>query len=198
MEAIGKISEPGEAVREAGMWALPLRLRLAELWTGLMRAEVAGASTSGELGTIANLEQRSRVHQRILTRHDADLAQLLGCDLPMEAAPARTYEGSLRIIVPAVRTSAAAGEALRVRVVVASAQDPGPVTLFWRPMGGSGYRRSELSRLGRHVYEAALPALEESQPAIEYHIEAAAAGEAARWPVSDTGLNQTVILGSQG
>ena len=198
MEAIGRITDPKEASREAGTGALPIRLRLAELWTGLLRSEVAGASSSGELGTIANLEQRSRVHQRILTRHDADLGRLLGCDLPMEAAPARTYEGPMRIIVPAVRTSAATGEAMRVRVIVASARDPGPVTLFWRPMGGSGYRRSELALLGRQVYEAVLPALGGSLTAIEYHIGAGAAGDAARWPVSDTGLDQTVVLGPQG
>jgi hypothetical protein len=173
-------------------------LRLADLWTELLRNEVAGASTSGELGTIANLEQRSRVHQRILSRHDGELARILGCDLPMEASPSRAYAGPLRIIVPTVRTCAGAGEVVRVRVLVAAAQDPGPVTLFWRPMGGSEYRREDLAHLGRHVYQAALPALGPSSPAIEYHIEARAGENTARWPASDRGLDQTVILGTQG
>jgi hypothetical protein len=198
MAAIARIADPREASRRAGAVALALRLRLADLWTELLRTEVAGASTSGELGTIANLEQRSRVHQRILSRHDAQLAALLGFDLPMEAYPSRTYEGPTRIIVPTVRTCAGAGEALTVRVLVAAARDPASVTLCWRPIGGSQYRREELGRLGRHVYQATLPALGPTSPSIEYHIEATAGDDSVRWPASDRGLDQTVILGAQG
>jgi hypothetical protein len=198
MAAIARTANPKKEASEAGAAALALRLRLAGLWTELLRTEVAGASSSGELGTIANLEQRSRVHQGILSRHDRELARLLGCDLPLESTPSRAYAGPLRIIVPAVRTSAGAREALRLRVIVAAEQDPASVTLFWRPMGGSEYRREELARLGRHVYQADLPAMEASNPAVEYHIEARVGGDAARWPASDIGLDQTVILGSEG
>lgn len=197
MAAIAGLTDAKLATRRAQEGALPIRLRLAELWTALLQAEVAGASTSGELGTIANLEQRSRVHQAILSRHDAALAKLLGYDLPIAASPARDYSGQPRVIVPVVRTAARPGEAVRVRVLVAAAGDTGPAVLCWRAMGGSAYAREPLHPLGRHVYEALLPKLDASRPAIEYHIEAKAGGAAMRWPASDRGLDQTVVLGCQ-
>jgi hypothetical protein len=194
MAAIAALADPAQAPARARATALPLRLRLASLWTELLRTEVAGASTSGELGTIANLEQRSRVHQGILGRHDAELARLLGCDLPIGATPSREYRGPLRIIVPTVRTSAGPGEAVRVRVLVASVEDPASATLFWRPMGGTGYKVAPLRHVGRRVYEAALPQLDPALPSIEYHVEVQAGADTGRWPASDRGLDQTVVL----
>jgi hypothetical protein len=196
MAAIAGLVDAKEASRRAEAAALPLRLRIAALWTSLLRTEVAGASTSGELGTIANLEQRSRVHQEILSRHDKEFARLLGRPLPKEASPSGAYRGLTRIAVPTVRTSAAPGEAVRVRVLVAAEEDPSSAVLCWRPMGGGAYRREALGHLGRHVYEATLPALGSSEPAVEYHIEVKAGGAMVRWPSSDRGLDQTVILGS--
>lgn len=198
MAAIDGLADPQQGARRARYGALPLRLRLAALWTQLLRTEVAGASSSGELGTIANLEQRSRVHQEILSRHDARLAKLLGHELPAEALPSRAYAGPLRIIVPVVRTSAGAGESVKVRVLVAADEDPSSVVLFWRAMGGGAYRQEPLRPLGRHVYEAALPAPGPSGRGIEYHVEARAGAVAARWPASDRGADQTVILGPGG
>ncbi len=197
MAAIEGLASPDLRAERAGSVALPLRLRLAELWTQLLRTEVAGASTSGELGTLANLEERSRVHQALLTRHDARLVQLLGFDLPIGATPERAYAGPPRLIVPTVRTSAGPGESLRVRVLVAAASDPTSLVLSWRPLGPGAYARAPLRHVGRRVYEAALPGLGASSPAIEYHIDAEVAGASLRWPASDRGLDQTVVLSAR-
>jgi hypothetical protein len=194
MDGILVTQDRPTASRRARDDALPLRVRLAELWTQLLRTEVAGASTSGELGTIANLEERSRTHQGILSRHDAELAKLLGCDLPQAASPSREYAGPARIIVPTVRTSVGPGESSKLRVLVAAADEPGPVVLYWRPLGGTGYTRELLRHVGRRVFEATLPELDSKSPSIEYHIEAQAGDDTVRWPASDRGLDQTVVL----
>ncbi len=177
--------------------ALPLRVELAQLWTTLLRTEIAAASNPGELGTLANLEQRSRVHQRVLDRHDVALVQALGCDLPLSAYPENTYDGPTRFIVPTVRTAAAPGEAIKLRVIVASPDAPADAVLAWRPIGDTEYRRVPLNHVARRVYDVALPALTEQQPAIEYHLEATVGTEQIRWPVSDHGRDQTVILADQ-
>jgi len=122
------------------------------------------------------------------------VARLLGFDLPLAAVPSSDYAGPARIIVPTVRTSAAAGEALRLRVIVASEGHPGPVELCWRSLGGSAYAREPFARVARKVYEARLPALDPANPAVEYHVEARIGAAAVRWPASDRGLDQTVIL----
>ena len=193
MAAIAALTDPAQAGERARAEALPLRLQLAALWTRLLRTEVAGASSLGELGTIANLEQHSRLHQAILSKHDAALVKLLGCDLPLAASPSRQYAGPARLIVPTVRTCAAPGEAVRLRVLVAAEEEPGPIELCWRRLGGTDYRRVPLTRVARRVYEASLPALGPANPAIEYHIEARIGKAALRWPASDRGLDQTII-----
>ena len=51
-----------------------------------------------------------------------------------------------------------------------------------------------LRHVGRRVYEFALPPLGERLPAIEFHLEAELDGAARRWPVSERGLDQTIVL----
>jgi hypothetical protein len=174
--------------------ALPLRLRLAELWEQLLGDEIAGAASSGELGTIANLEQRSRVHQRLLDRHDAFLAEALGGPLPAAATPSASYRGPARIVVPTVRTSAAPGESLRVRVLLISGKPRGDAVLCWRSVGEREYRRIPLRPVARWVNEADLPPLDPKAPIAEYHVEAVLDGGPVRWPASDTGRDQTLVL----
>ncbi|HXQ81085.1 MAG TPA: malectin domain-containing carbohydrate-binding protein [Opitutaceae bacterium] len=194
MAAIAALADPAIARERARTGALPLRLQLAALWTLLLRTEVAGASSLGELGTLANLEQRSRVHQAVLSRHDAALARLLGYDLPLAASPSRQYAGPARIIVPTVRTCAAEGESIRLRVLVVGEEDPGSVVLCWRWIGGTDYLRQPLHHVARRVYEASLPRLDSPNPAAEYHVEAVVGEASLRWPSSDHGLDQTVIM----
>jgi len=194
MDAIAVLADPARASERARNGALPLRLELAALWTRLLRTEVAGASSLGELGTLANLEQRSRVHQSVLGRHDAELVRLLGSDLPMEASPSRQYAGPSRIIVPTVRTCAAEGESIGLRILLVGEEDPSSVVLSWRWIGSTDYVRQPFRHVARRVYEASLPRLNFPNPAAEYHVEAKIGEASLRWPSSDRGLDQTVIM----
>ncbi len=194
MRTVAETLDPAEAKKVAENRALPLRLQLAHLWTDLLRTEIAGVSNPGEFGTLANLEQRSRVHQQILGKHDAALVKSLGCDLPLAASPENDYTGPARIVVPTVRTAAAAGESLTLRVILVSEQPPAGGSLAWRPLGASEYRHVPLRHVDRRVYEFALPPLGERLPAIEFHLEAELDGAARRWPVSERGLDQTIVL----
>ena len=79
-------------------------------------ALLATVSTTGELGTIANWEQH--LLPGAWERPEADLVKMLGSDVPAECVLPRAYDGPLRVIVPAVRTSLEAGEALALKVLV--------------------------------------------------------------------------------
>lgn len=195
MTELAAVSDPAAAARRAETDALPLRLRLAALWTRLLHTEIAGASTSGELGTIANLEQRSRIHQHFLDRHDAELVRLLGHPLPPTAAVSDRYDGPSRLIVPTVRTAAAPGERIVLRVLVAAPSPEAQLTLRWRPLGGGDYASVAFHHVARAVYEVDLPAVDSAHPAFEYHIDAIAGTRDLRWPISDHGANQSVVLG---
>ncbi len=193
MAAIEGLADPAQA-RDRLRYALALRVQLADQWTLLLRTEVAGASSLGELGTIANLEQRSRVHQAILSKHDAVLVKLLGYDLPLSASPSRRYVGPDRIIAPTVRTCAAEGESINFRVLLAAMEDPAEVVLCWRWLGGKEYVRQPFAHVARRVYQVALPRLVFPHPAVEYHVEAQVGQAIVRWPASDRGLDQTLIM----
>jgi len=193
-EALQGIKD-GRALRErARLSALPLRIRMAELWTELLRAEIAGAASSGELGTIANLEQHSRAHQKLLEKHDALLTGAMGEALPAAAVPSGSYSGPARIAVPTVRTSAAPGESVHLRVLLIAGKSRGNAALCWRSVGEAEYRRIPLRPVSRWVYEADLPPLDPKAPIGEYHVEALLDGNPARWPASDSGRDQTLVL----
>jgi hypothetical protein len=194
VEALRAMADGGARGERARQSALPLRVHLAELWTQLLREEIAGASSSGELGTIANLEQRSRIHQKLLDKHDRFLADTLGEALPDTSTPSRSYSGPARIVVPTLRTSAGPGEAVRLRVLLVASQPPEGAVLCWRSVGEAAYRRIPLQAVSRWVNEVALPPLDPRAPIAEYHIEATLDGKAARWPASDSGRDQTMVL----
>ena len=192
--ALQQLSD-GAAVRpRAAAQALPLRRRLGALWSQLLAHHLAAASTTGELGGIANLEQRSRVHHRFLDRHDEQLARWLGGALPADIHPVNDYAGPARIIVTTARATADAGEQLTVRIRFAASRPPEQAVLRWRWVGESAYREIPLQHVARAVYDGTLPGLDAAHPALEYHVQARVAEASVRWPVSDRGRDHVVML----
>ena len=120
--------------------ALPVRVKLVGLVREVFDRLLATVSTTGELGTVANWNQHNL--PGLLTKPGEELVKLLGEPLPAEARPARNYNGPARVIVPTVRTSVAANEALKVKVIVLSESAPRTANLYWRTLGGPGLRRS--------------------------------------------------------
>jgi hypothetical protein len=169
--------------------ALPVRAEMAgtlkDIFSGLLRS----VSNTGELGTIANWEQH--LLPGAWERPEAELAAMLGGELPPEVVLSRAYEGSPRIVVPAVRTSLEAGEALEIKALVLSAGRPDSVVLRWREMGRGAFRSAPLANKARGVYSVTL-----TPPAagLEYYVEAVADGRAFRFPVTAPETNQTVIV----
>ena len=70
---------------------LPLRLDLARSYEDMIAAFVRCAKSPGEIGTITSIESGCR--ERIVSAHDAAIAQILGQPLPAEAAVSTAYRG---------------------------------------------------------------------------------------------------------
>jgi hypothetical protein len=195
MEKLAQEPDPVRRREQARATALPLRLDLARQWTGLMLLEIAATETTADLGVLANLEQHSRTNLQFLTRHDAALVADLGEALPAAAQPAKAYAGPARIIVPTVRSSAHANESLELKVILVGAEAPHDALLCWRPLGRGHFRCVPLDQVARRVYRATLPALTEAQPAVEYYVQASfGTDRPIRWPASDHGINETLVL----
>ena len=149
--AVKKINaeKTADGKRQAAQEALPIRIALARKWEELMACQIAAVSTPGELGTIANLEQHSRVRAGYLTGFDHVLTAAMGQPLPQECAPSQEYSGPAKIIVPTVRTSVAKGEALELRMIALDKHPVQSVTLRMRPLGGGQWQEIAARHVAR-------------------------------------------------
>ncbi len=169
--------------------ALPVRAEMAAVLKTIFGSLLATVSTTGELGTIANWEQH--LLPGAWERPGAELAKMLGRDLPADLALPGGYDGPPRIVVPAVRTSVQHGEPLALRVLVLANEKPASVDLFWRKMGRGAFRAVSLEHKTRGVYAVTVPA---PTDAIEYYVEVKAGGGTARFPATAPAQCQTVIV----
>jgi hypothetical protein len=170
--------------------ALPARQQLVRLAGVVFENLLATVSSPGELGTVANWNQRNL--PGLLFKPGEELVRMLGELLPAEAQPGMEYEGPMRIIVPALRTSLAANEALKLKVIILSKDPPRQAALYWRKLGEGPWAQVPLQHLQRGVYSAALPALGDD---FEYYLQAEPGhGPPVRFPATAPRLNQTVVV----
>jgi hypothetical protein len=170
--------------------ALPGRLKLVGLVREVFDHLLATVSTTGELGTVANWNQHNL--PGLLTKPGEELANLLGEPLPAEAQPARRYRGPMRIIVPTVRTSLPANEALKLKVIILSGGPVRAATLCWRKLGEHRFEQVPLELVARGVYFVQLPARAKAD--LEYYIQVEAEGDKpVYFPATAPKVNQTVV-----
>ncbi len=169
--------------------ALPVRAEMAAALERIFEALLLAVGNTGELGTIANWEQH--LLPGAWEKPGADLAEMLGGELPPEVILSRAYDGPPRVVVPAVRTSLEAGEALEIKALVLARSETGTVSLRWREMGRGAFRTVPLTNVARGVFTVTLPA---PRADIEYYVEAEADGRAVRFPAAAPETNQTVIV----
>lgn len=189
-----EVNAAQEADRKSSLMrneVLPLRLAIARSWENMIAAYTACARSPGEIGTISSIESGSR--QRIVSAHDAAIAQSLGRPLPAEATVSTAYQGRPRIFVSAPRTQMQAGEPQEIRAFVLSGAKCTGVNLHWRLLGEGPFKTLAVTHRTRQAYRAALPALRAG--IAEYYLEAALDdGQKVRWPAPAPSINQTVSV----
>jgi hypothetical protein len=194
--AVGKIKAEPDTARQKTLardTALPVRRQLVAVITELYQHLLATVSNPGELGAVMNWEAHN--FPDLLVKPGAELEELLGEPLPAEAQLPKDYRGPTRVIVPAVRTSVAAGEALDLKVLVLASAAPRVAAVHWRQMGKGKFEKLPLSHVERGVYAARLGGVNADFGAFEYYVEVRPAnGPAVRFPASAPRLNQTVIV----
>ncbi len=174
--------------------ALPLRKALIAATEDAYAHLLAAVQTTGEMGTVANLEQHT--FPAMLDTPGKRLAQILGEPLPPDAVMPSTYDAPARIIVPAMQTSVSDGEDLNLRVIVLDSAPPNSATLYFRTLGAERYDTAPLPVLARNTLQCTIPNARVPADGLEYYIEINRAdGDSVRWPATATALNQTVIRG---
>jgi hypothetical protein len=173
--------------------ALSNRIALARAWDRMMEHLLATVSTTGELGTVANLHQQNLVRRQFLTTNDAVLAAALGAPLPPSVNLSTNYAGPDRLVVPTVRTLAASNETLVLRALLMTTNPVSqPPVLHWRWLGQGDFQSVPMTNFGGTNFQAALPAATND---LEYRLTATLAGtNPLTWPAG--GLPQTVVIWS--
>ncbi|MFH0990551.1 MAG: malectin domain-containing carbohydrate-binding protein [bacterium] len=172
--------------------ALKYREELSRTWEKLIQLEVCAADTPGELGTIANLEQHSRMGAEAVTSFDKALTDTLGITLPSTCELSKNYVGQARIIVPTVRSSIAKEESLTLKIIAIDKQPVKSVAVRIRRYGGGPWQTVTTTHLARAVYQSILPSALDD---FEYYVESTLAdGRKLVWPAMAPRMNQTVIV----
>jgi len=147
-------------------------------WTEMMTFLLQTVSTPGELGTVANLEQHSRLGLKVFVGRDAELPAI--------------YEGKPRLVVPTVRSLAIKAESLKLEIIALDKQRVADVAVHIRPLGMGKWKTTPASHLARARHRAVLPAAKDD---FEYYVTAVTAGgEKLVWPATAPQLNQTVVV----
>jgi len=171
--------------------ALPARQKLVRLLSTVYDHLLATVSTTGELGTVANWNQHNLPD--LLTAPGAELAKILGEPLPLDVQPGQPYRGPTRVIVPTLRTSLAANEPLKLKVLILSEQPPRAAALYWRTMGERRFASLPLTHVVRGVYSVGLPA--HARGDFEYYLKVEPDhGPPVCFPATAPKLNQTVVI----
>jgi hypothetical protein len=188
-----KTAKDPEKLKPLILAAARLRIELSRAWERMIGWQVVATDTPGELGTLANLEQHTRVQLKFLTEHDAELEKLAGEPLPAELALSKAYTGPARLTVPTARTLATKNEWLKLKAFALDAKPMASVKLLWRPLGTGAFEEVPLKREARAVYFTTLKAKAD----LEYYVQAeTAAGQKLLWPATAPQINQTVLVWS--
>ena len=154
---------------------------------------LATVSTTGELGTIANLEQH--IFPGMLTETRKQLEEALGNAVPDYALPGQDYTGEPRVIVPTMRTSYTEGESIDLNVIFLDSNPPQSAELCWRPIGKGKYTTETLRYKNRGVYTVRFPSPGTDVTDLEYYVRVVTEnGKNLFFPATAPEMNQTVVM----
>jgi len=190
LEAAKAQGDPAKRKAMASKTALPLYRQLIAEVGRAYGYQLATVNSRGGLATVTNWEGHN--WRRLIDEPGKRLAALGGKPLPADAAATKAYQGRPRIIVPTVRSLAARGEVLKLKVIVLANERAKEAALHWRPLGQGPFRKIALQHVARAVYRVTLPPAADD---FEYYIRAAVSGgKPLTFPPTAPRLNQTVVV----
>lgn len=187
-----KNAEDTKQRADAARNLLAIRQQAAQMWETMVNYQLQAVNTTGEMGTLANLEQHSLASLKLLTKYDSLVSTVLKIPTPALAFR-KTYNGPSRLVVTTKRTLLAKGEDLTLKVRVLTPDAIESAILFWKPIGQSTFSRQPLTHISQNVYDLFLHHNKFSFSAFEYYVEVKPkAGQLLRYP---SGIaNQTIVV----
>lgn len=153
-------------------------------------------STSGEIGTLINLESQTRKTYGFLTKHDAQIEAFYGKKLPDEVRLSDTYSQAPRLVVLNERTVIEQDESYRLEVIALGMHvaDNAPV-LMYRELGKGKFKAKKMACEKSNIFSIRIPEI--TGKTIEYYITMDINGTNVSYPASAPEVNATwVKMGS--
>jgi hypothetical protein len=183
----------GKKLDIATVEALPKRIELAEKWENMNRILLSFVSSSGELGTVANLEMHNIRKNGNLTGHDELLQSILEADLPAEANVSKAYSGKTRIVVTSEPSILQSGKDFYLRIRVLSEEENITGKIFYKGLGERDYIAADLERMASNVFEVRIAA-DDIPGDFEYYIEVVTGKEKVLHPATAGDINLAVVI----
>jgi len=170
---------------------LGLRAQAANNWGKMVTYLLQKVNTTGELGTIANLEQHNLKQEKALTQYDKLLSSTLGKPVP-PLNFSKTYTGYSRLVVTTKRTLLNKAEDLNLMIRVLSKDGVYSAIVYWKPLGEDQFKSKPVAHLQRGVYALNLPATAFNNNSFEYFVEVKLKTGTLRYPAGNA--DQTVVV----
>lgn len=172
---------------------LAARDKAAVKWGDMVTHLLQTVSTTGEMGTIANIEQHNMEQMRYLVRYDSLLRKTLANEVQSVALSIK-YSGPSRLVVSTKQTNLHSSDGLNIRVRVLTSSDILTATIFWKQLGSKKFKQKLLTNERDNVYRINLNPDEFRKTDFEYYIEVKlSTGSRLKYP-SLANSTETVIL----
>ncbi|RYE37301.1 MAG: hypothetical protein EOP42_00040 [Sphingobacteriaceae bacterium] len=172
--------------------AIALRQQLANEWGLMVTYLLQTVNTTGEMGTVANLEQHSLGSLNLLNQQDSLISEASGKPVPALHFN-NFYAGPSKLIMTTKRTLLGAKENLTFKVRILSAENVKSVSIYWKPLGSKKFKSKVLTNAGRNVFDALLNSQEFSGQNFEYFVTANASTTPLRYPAAANTAQSVVV-----
>lgn len=186
-------AQPSENVKRSFVEdkILPLRIDLSRKWEQMIGYLMQTVYTSGELGTLINLESQTRKTYGFLTKYDQELENVYG-RLPTEIYLSETNSQSPRLIVLNERTVIGKGEVYKMEVTVLGTNHINEVpVLMYRELGKGKFKAKQMTHEKQQTFSVQLP--DSTEKTIEYYITMNVDGKKLSYPASAPEVNLTWV-----
>lgn len=171
---------------------LPLRIDLSRKWEQMIGYLMQTVYTSGELGTLINLESQTRKTYGFLTKYDKELETAYGKRLPAEIGLSKTYSQSPRLIVLNERTVLDKEEDYKMEVVVLGMTDSDKVpVLMYRELGKGKFKAIKMVCEKGNIFSVQIP--DNTGKTLEYYVSMEIEGKVLSYPASAPEKNSTWV-----
>lgn len=138
-------------------------------WGEMVTYLLAAVNTTGEMGTIANLEQHNIEKLNCLGKYDSLISSELKTKLKPIVLP-KEYKGESRIIVTAKRTLLFDNECFKLRIRILTSEKIRSVVFCYKNLGTTFYKKRKFEWEGANVFKLSFQPQEQKDKSFEYFV----------------------------